>query len=263
MTCWAVETVISSLRIVMNIPTSLEPTTLPLTVRHFQILVRGGAFEDQSGQIELIHGRIVRRNSQGPEHSDPIDEIQDWSYEHAGQLFRIRIEKPIEIAEQHSCPKPEIAWVRRDRYRNRHPQPSDVRLLIEVSSSSGEFDRTEKLELYAEAEIAEYWRVDMPTESVTVCRDSFGRTYRSIVTHRRDARSLLNVFRQRRWRSRDCFHRRVGAIFLCAGFLPCSMLPYRLVPTEIGINIGATSNCWQPRLTPKRLIGATHKPSGV
>jgi Uma2 family endonuclease len=171
----------------MNIPTSLEPTTLPLTVRHFQTLVRGGAFEDQSGQIELIHGRIVRMNPQGPEHSDPIDEIQDWSYEHAGQLFRIRIEKPIEIAEQNSCPEPDIAWVRRDRYRNRHPQPSDVRLLIEVSSSSGEFDRTEKLELYAEAEIAEYWRVDIPTESVTVCRDPFGRTYRSIVTHQRDA----------------------------------------------------------------------------
>ena len=79
-----------------------QPTTMPLTVRNFQTLVRSGAFENQAGQIDLIHGRIVRMNPQGPAHADPIDELQDWSYEHARSQFKIRIEKPIEIADRYA-----------------------------------------------------------------------------------------------------------------------------------------------------------------
>ncbi len=173
--------------IAMAIVNPSEPITLPLTVDQFQTLVKSGAFDDRTGQIELIRGRIVQMNPQGPEHADPVDELQDWSYEHAAGKFRIRIEKPIEIAGHDSCPEPDIAWVRRDRYRNCHPQPNDVRLLIEVSYSSGNFDRGEKLQLYAEANIAEYWIVDVGDEAVTVCRDPRGRAYRSMETHRRDA----------------------------------------------------------------------------
>jgi Uma2 family endonuclease len=171
----------------MSIASSSEPTTLPVTVDQFQTLVRSGAFNERRGQIELIRGRIVQMNPQGPEHADPIDELQDWSYEQATEQFRIRVEKPIEIANLDSCPETDVAWVRRGRYQSRHPQPGDVWLLIEVSHSSGEFDRREKLELYASAEIAEYWIVDVREQTITICRDPEGPAYRSMAIHPRDA----------------------------------------------------------------------------
>lgn len=61
-----------------------------------------------------------------------------------------------------------MAWATRRRYHQQHPGPEDTHLLIEVSQTSSHFDRTEKLRLYAEAKIAEYWQVDVPNRIVTV-----------------------------------------------------------------------------------------------
>lgn len=146
----------------------LTPQTLPITVPQYRILVDQGVFEGQRGQIELINGRIVRMNPQGPIHSDPIDELESWSHQVAGDHFRIRIEKPIEISQLNSSPEPDIVWATRRRYFDRHPTPADIHLLIEVSASSRAFDRSEKLRLYAEADIVEYWIVDIASQSIEV-----------------------------------------------------------------------------------------------
>lgn len=156
------------------------PTTIPLTVKQYESLVERGDFDGFTGQIELIRGRIVHMNPQGPQHSDPIDFLSEWSFEHTKRQFTIRIEKPLLIPNANSCPEPDIAWVTRRRYADRHPLPEEVQLLIEVSYSSIDFDRTEKLSLYAEAGIQEYWQVDVPNRSVIVHREPSENKYRSI-----------------------------------------------------------------------------------
>jgi Uma2 family endonuclease len=158
------------------------PTTIPLTVKQYETLVERGDFDAFVGQIELIRGRIVHMNPQGPQHSDPIDFLNEWSFEQTKRRFTIRIEKPLLIPNVNSCPEPDIAWVTRRRYADRHPLPDEVQLLIEVSYSSVDFDRTEKLSLYAEAGIPEYWQVDVPSRSVIVYREPDETSYRSIVT---------------------------------------------------------------------------------
>ncbi len=50
----------------------VQPEVLPITTEQYETLVDAGAFEGMTGQIELIHGRIVRMNPQGPGHADPI-----------------------------------------------------------------------------------------------------------------------------------------------------------------------------------------------
>ena len=150
---------------------SAEPTTLPITTEQYETLVDAGAFDGTQGQIELIHGRIVHMNPQGPEHSDPIDVLNEWSVISVQQRFTIRVEKPLRIPSQQSCPEPDIAWVTRRRYHDQHPGSEDIHLLIEVSKTSSRFDRTEKRQLYAEAKIAEYWQVDVPGRVITVYRD--------------------------------------------------------------------------------------------
>jgi len=158
------------------------PTTIPLTVNQYETLVERGDFDAFTGQVELIRGRIVHMNPQGPEHSDPIDFLTEWSVEQTKRQFTVRIEKPLLIPKANSCPEPDIAWVTRRRYIDRHPLPDEVQLLIEVSYSSVDFDRTEKLSLYAEAGIQEYWQVDVPSRSVIVYREPSETSYRSIAT---------------------------------------------------------------------------------
>jgi Uma2 family endonuclease len=153
------------------------PRTLPITVEQYHILVEQAAFKDRRGQVELIHGRIVELNPQGPSHADPIDELEEWSHQQASSHFRIRIEKPIEIPGLDSCPEPDVAWVTRRRYRDRHPNPSDIHLLIEVSVNSQSFDQGEKKVLYAEAGIAEYWIVDVRAHTVQKLTDPIDGAY--------------------------------------------------------------------------------------
>ncbi|MDA1055492.1 MAG: Uma2 family endonuclease [Planctomycetota bacterium] len=161
---------------------SVQPVTLPITTEQYETLVNAGAFAGTNGQIELIHGRIVRMNPQGPEHSDPIDILNEWSIESVQRRYTVRVEKPIRIPEHLSSSEPDIAWATRRRYSQQHPGPQDIHLLIEVSQTSSSFDRTEKLQLYAKAKIAEYWQVDIPSRSITVHRQPQGELYRSVQT---------------------------------------------------------------------------------
>lgn len=149
----------------------LQPETFPITNSQYRLLVDQGTFDRSVGQIELINGRLVRRNPQGPLHPDPLDELTRWSFEVAVERFRIRIEKPIELPELNSSPEPDIVWADRRRYADRHPVAGEVQLLIEVSHRSKQFDRGEKLQLYARANIREYWLVDVRTRTVEVFAD--------------------------------------------------------------------------------------------
>ena len=162
---------------------SIQPVTLPITTEQYETLVNAGAFAETSGQIELIHGRIVRMNPQGPEHSDPIDVLNEWSIENVQRRYTVRVENPIRIPEHLSCPEPDIAWATRRRYHQQHPGPADIHLLIEVSQTSSRFDRTEKLQLYAEAKIVEYWQIDVPNRMVTVYRQPQGELFRFVQTY--------------------------------------------------------------------------------
>ena len=56
-------------------------------------------------------------------------------------------------------------------YMARGPRPDDVLLVVDVSESSLAYDRGEKLALYAEAGVPEYWVVGVGAEAVHVYRE--------------------------------------------------------------------------------------------
>lgn len=77
-----------------------------------------------------------------------------------------------------SSPEPDLAWVTKGRYAAQHPTAQQVHLLVEVSKSSKEFDCGEKMRLYAEAGIPEYWVVDVVAKTVDVMRDPAKNDYK-------------------------------------------------------------------------------------
>jgi Uma2 family endonuclease len=60
-------------------------------------------------------------------------------------------------------PEPDVTVAEgaRQRYGTHHPEPSEIRLLVEVSDSSVAIDRTFKSTLYAAAGIERYWIVNL------------------------------------------------------------------------------------------------------
>jgi Uma2 family endonuclease len=73
----------------------------------------------------------------------------------------------------YSEPEPDFMLLKpsSNDYSSRHPQPEDVFLLIEVSDTTLDYDREEKLPAYGRAGIAEVWIVDLNNSTIEVYRD--------------------------------------------------------------------------------------------
>ena len=71
-----------------------------------------------------------------------------------------------------SEPQPDIALLRwrSDGYASQHPGPRDTLVVIELADSSLDYDRGEKLGLYARNGVAEVWVVDLRADTVDVYR---------------------------------------------------------------------------------------------
>jgi Uma2 family endonuclease len=69
-------------------------------------------------------------------------------------------------------------------YRNHHPTPQDVLLVIEVANTTLQTDRRDKLELYASAGIPEYWIVNLLKPQLEIHKnpDVDEARYREVIT---------------------------------------------------------------------------------
>ena len=81
----------------------------------------------------------------------------------------VSIQNPVVISEI-SEPEPDVVLLKfqADFYVSGKAQAKDVLLLIEVSDTTISYDRKTKTRLYAEAEIAEVWLVNLPRQILEV-----------------------------------------------------------------------------------------------
>lgn len=141
-------------------------TAAKWTVEEYHRLIETGVLADK--RVELINGEIVEMSPEGPLHSDNSTEIRDWLTVRLQGRASIREGHPITLA--FSEPEPDIAVVRPGRYRERHPGPADIFLLIELAESSLSKDLNEKAAAYAQAGIADYWVINLKNREVILFR---------------------------------------------------------------------------------------------
>ncbi len=111
-------------------------------------------------------------------HDDFIVYLTNWSVRTTpDKTIRVTVQTGLDLSGLASRPEPDLLWVRAARYHDRHPSASDVKLVIEVSDSSLQSDLIEKSALYAEANIVEYWIVDVKGRCVHVFRSPNGGEY--------------------------------------------------------------------------------------
>ena len=133
-------------------------------------------------RVELLEGEIIDMMPIGPFHSGVVNTLADYfSTQHNGRWL-VTNQNPVRL-NRHSEPQPDIVLVRRvpGNYRDRHPAPRDVLLLIEVADSSLDYDRGDKLAAYGKAGIEEYWLVNLPEQCLEVYREPHYTGYASVV----------------------------------------------------------------------------------
>jgi Uma2 family endonuclease len=116
--------------------------------------------------VELIMGIVVDMEPITPRHADIATTLTRSFTEQAREQFSVRVQSPIDLGSE-SLPQPDLVLCRLRRYRDRHPGPADIYLVVEVADTTLAFDLGEKRALYSSAGMAEYWVVDVQGEKLT------------------------------------------------------------------------------------------------
>jgi Uma2 family endonuclease len=149
------------------------------TVDEYHRMVEAGILTSED-HVELLDGQIIEMVPQDPPHASRIDDGGDYLKAIFADRAKVRVQLPITLAPR-SEPEPDFAIVRlqENRYRDRHPYPQDVLLLIEMADSTVKRDRDYKTPIYARAAIPEYWIVDLKKRQVTVFQHPQGEEYQA------------------------------------------------------------------------------------
>ena len=138
-----------------------SPRRHPLTVEDYYRMAEVGIL-DHEARVELIEGDIIDMAPPGSEHAATVTYLTELLVRAAAGRAHVLAQNPVRLSD-FSEPQPDLALLRRreDFYRERHPQPGDVLLVVEVAATSLKFDRDTKLPLYARHGIPELWLVDL------------------------------------------------------------------------------------------------------
>jgi Uma2 family endonuclease len=130
-------------------------------------------------QVELLAGEIVEMASEGPLHRYTVTEAVKYLRSRLGDLAEIQEAHPITLSD--SEPEPDLAIVHppNARYKTRHPGAEEIFWLIEIADSTLDKDLGSKQKIYAQANIPEYWVMNVQQQQIIVLRDPQADTYQS------------------------------------------------------------------------------------
>jgi Uma2 family endonuclease len=130
-------------------------------------LVEQGFFEGE--RLELLDGALIVREPQGTPHATALELAGDALRAAFGPGWRVRTRLPLALDDE-TEPEPDVVVVpgRPRDYLAEHP--SRPVLIVEIASSSLEFDRRDKGALYARAAVADYWIVNLVDRRLEVHR---------------------------------------------------------------------------------------------
>jgi Uma2 family endonuclease len=135
--------------------------SMAFTVERYHAMIDAGVLGPED-KVELLHGQIVPMSPVGRLHAACVSRLSTYFIRQFSDQYTCRTQDPITILPE-SEPEPDFVVTKydEDSYAAGHPAPSDIELLIEVSDSTLDKDRTYKLPLYAANLVREYWIVNL------------------------------------------------------------------------------------------------------
>jgi Uma2 family endonuclease len=171
----------------VGLPSSIDPSEVArLTRAQYDAIVASGALE--GARVELLEGVIVEMSPQGVAHAGAIEILAQLLRDALGPRARVREEKPFAAGDD-AEPEPDIAVVAPGDPFAGHPDRAF--LIVEVAETSLKKDRGVKTAMYARANVAEYWVVNLQDRLVEVHLDpNAGRYTRTSIARRGDSIAL-------------------------------------------------------------------------
>jgi Uma2 family endonuclease len=152
-----------------QLPESIGPIPYRFSIEEYEHLLQTGILVDGS-RIELIDGVIYQTMGQSDSHRLTVHLLNSWLGKMLPEGITHTCQSPIRLVRENSEPEPDLAILKggpRD-YTSKAPGPKDVLLLIEVSTTTLEFDRFEKLPRYASSMIPSVWIINLIDRCVEV-----------------------------------------------------------------------------------------------
>ena len=148
------------------------------TVDEYHQMAKTGILTEED-RVELINGEIISMSPINSPHAGHVKRINALFSRLVGSQAIVSVQDPLVIPDV-SEPEPDVMLLkpRDDFYTRAHPQPDDVYLLIEVADLSLLIDREIKLPVYAQAQVAEVWIVNLADQQLEVYRSPAEGEYR-------------------------------------------------------------------------------------
>ena len=129
-------------------------------------------------RVELIRGELVRLSPIGLRHIAAVDRANRLFVRLTGDNTIVRVQSTV-VLDPFCAPEPDLAILRPrdDFYVHKHPDGSEIFLIIEVADSSLEYDMTVKADLYAILGVHEYWIVDVQNDRLLSHSDAAQGAY--------------------------------------------------------------------------------------
>lgn len=121
-------------------------------------------------RTELIEGEIVYMSAMNVSHFQGVvkcSEVLQLIFAKKG--FFVSTQCPINVSE-YSAPEPDVAVIAGQPEDYRDALPKTAALVIEISETSLSYDRTEKASLYAQANVPDYWIVNLKDRRLEIRR---------------------------------------------------------------------------------------------
>lgn len=153
---------------------------LPFTVRRgwavdeFEKLFDAGFFAPEA-KLELIEGEVFEKMSQNEPYIRAILLAQYKFLQVYGSSRLVCVQIPL-ILGDNSKPEPDIAIVQGELGDPDALPATTAELVVEISDATLRADQTTKAALYARAQIAEYWIVNLVDRTLEVRRQPFEQT---------------------------------------------------------------------------------------
>jgi Uma2 family endonuclease len=145
------------------------------SVAEYHKLIEVGVLTEND-DLELLDGYLVEKMPHDPVHDGTIQlaEAAVRALLPAGWCLRIQSALTLTGSE----PEPDVAVARGDKrsYIGRHPGAADVGLIIEVSNTTLNSDRDDKIPIYARDGLPVYWIVNLIDRQVEVHEQPSGAT---------------------------------------------------------------------------------------
>jgi len=148
------------------------------TIEEYHKIYETGIFEGQ--RVELLNGMITVMFPMNNPHLGMVGRLTRMLNIRFANEYFVSPQCPLKIP-QNSEPEPDIviAKARDDDYMNSSIPPEDVLLIIEIADSSLKRDRNQKKVIYANANINEYWIVNLKDRQIETFKDLQNTDYQT------------------------------------------------------------------------------------